>query len=105
MKHGQPSIRRRLHGIMFKLPMMISCREFEDFIVDYLDGELPSSQMRIFNLHLKVCRECRDYLKSYVAARDLAKRALDEDAAQSLVDVPDDLVSAILDARGEGSPS
>ena len=33
------SVRQRIKGIMFKLPMMITCVEFEDFILAYLDDE------------------------------------------------------------------
>ncbi|MCG8404340.1 MAG: zf-HC2 domain-containing protein, partial [Phycisphaerales bacterium] len=65
MTKAKRSLRRRIHSVMFKLPLMISCREFEAFIVDYLDDQLPARQRKIFEFHLKICRECRDYLAAY----------------------------------------
>jgi len=88
-------LRRRIHGVMFKLPMMISCSEFEDFILAYLDDDLPPSKKFLFESHLKLCRECRAYLKAYRASVSLTE-AQKEISAE---DVPEDLVKAILAAR------
>lgn len=92
-------IRRRIHSLMFKMPLMISCEEFEDFILDYLNGNLPSKQNFIFEMHIKVCRECRDYLKAYRTSMELAKQALTEDVSPLPGEVPEDLVKAVMAAR------
>ncbi len=92
-------VMRRIHGTMFKLPLMITCEAFEDFILAYLDDELTARQKFVFELHLKVCRECRDYLQAYLASLELVKSA---GSIQDLAlpdEVPDDLVKAVLDAR------
>lgn len=99
MTRPRPSLMRRMHGLMFKLPMMISCNEFEDFILAYLDGELPRDKVFLFELHLKVCRECRDYLAAYQASMHLTKSALDAGQRSELEDVPADLVTAVMEAR------
>jgi len=52
MKNTQ--IKRRIKGMMFKLPMMISCEEFEEFIVEYLEGSLSPRQRSVFELHIKI---------------------------------------------------
>jgi anti-sigma factor RsiW len=93
------SVRQRIRGIMFKLPMMITCVEFEDFILAYLDGELSTRQRRIFEFHLAVCRECRNYLAAYRSAMTVTRDALDTQIAETLSNVPEDLVSAVLAAR------
>ncbi|MCP4319118.1 MAG: hypothetical protein GY789_24785 [Hyphomicrobiales bacterium] len=36
MTDTQPRLVRRIHGMMFKLPLMITCEAFEDFILAYL---------------------------------------------------------------------
>ncbi len=90
---------RRIHGVMFKLPLMITCEAFEDFILAYLEGALTPRQKFVFELHLKVCRECRDYLSAYGRALELAKQAGADDATALPENVPEDLVKAILDAR------
>lgn len=90
---------RRMHGAMFKLPLMISCDEFESFILAYLEGELTPRQTFVFEMHLKVCRECRDYLKAYKAAAALSRSAFEADPTEQIEAVPEDLVKAVLEAR------
>ncbi len=87
---------RRIHGVMFKLPYMITCEAFEDFILAYLDDELSPKQKLIFEMHLKLCRECREYLAAYRASIELARQGLGE--MQAPEDVPEDLVKAVIDA-------
>ena len=93
------SLMRRMHGLMFKLPLMITCSEFEEFILAYLEGDLPKRQKTVFELHLKVCRECREYLAAYRTSMALAKGALGEADSPVPDDVPEDLIKAVLAAR------
>ena len=81
------------------MPLMITCREFEDFILDYLENALPERQRFVFELHLKLCRECRDYLAAYRRTIEVSKRAFEEPDAPLPDEVPEDLVKAILAAR------
>ena len=99
MKGPKPTLRRRLHGAMFKLPLMISCEQFEDFILSYLDGELSAKQKFMFDLHLKACRECRDYLSAYRTSMELAKQALEAESSVLPDEVPEDFIKAVLKAR------
>ncbi len=93
-------MRRMIKGFMLKHgPGMITCEEFETFILDYLDGALPPAQRRVFEWHLKICRECRDYLEAYRASIALGKAAMQEVDAPEIDEVPEDLVRAVLDAR------
>lgn len=90
---------RKLKGIMMRrMHGMITCREFEDFVQRYLDDELPPRQRSIFEWHMRLCRECREYLAAYRRSIEIG-RAVFEDADEALPeDVPEDLVTAILDA-------
>ena len=91
---------RWMRGMMHKhMPMMISCREFEDFIIAYLDGDLPDRTRRVFELHIRFCRECRDYLAAYRRTMAISKRALEEPDGAVPEDAPEDLITAILAAR------
>ena len=38
---------RRMQGALFKLPLMLSCVEFEEFILDYLEGSLSAKQRAV----------------------------------------------------------
>ncbi len=94
---------RWLKAKMFKhMHNMISCREFEDFVRAYTDGDLPGPQRSIFELHLRLCRECREYLAAYQQSMEVGAAVLglaDEPVPDA---VPEDLIKAILEARKEG---
>jgi predicted anti-sigma-YlaC factor YlaD len=77
----------------------VTCREFADFIADYLSNELPAKVRTTFDDHLQVCSNCRKYLTSYEETVKLGKRAFDDEDAVLPPEVPEDLVSAILAAR------
>ena len=89
----RPGFLRWMKGMMLShMPLMITCAAFEDFILDYLEDDLPDRQKRVFELHLKLCRECRDYLAAYRQATALGKAAFAEPSAPVPDEVPEDLV-------------
>ncbi len=93
-------ILRWLKGLMLKrVHGMITCKEFEDFVLSYLDGELPDRQRSIFEWHMRICRECRDYLAAYKRANEVGRAVLPSANDPLPEDVPEDLIKAILDAR------
>ena len=95
-----PGLMRKLKGAMMKhMHGMITCREFEDFVQRYLDGELPKRQATIFEWHMRLCRECREYLAAYRRTMEMSQAALGEPDDPVPGDVPEDLITAILDAR------
>jgi anti-sigma factor RsiW len=77
----------------------VTCREFTEFIMDYLSGELESSRRTLFERHLEECINCRRYLKSYEASSALGKHAFDHADAAVPADVPETLIQAILSAK------
>ena len=77
----------------------MTCREFADFMADYLSGELPAAVKSAFDYHLTLCVNCRKYLTSYQETVRLGKRAFDDDSAPPPAEVPEQLVQAILQAR------
>ncbi len=89
-----------LRGRMMRtLPLMITCREFEAFLEAYFEGELPRGQRLIFDLHLRMCPECRVYLKAFERTRTLTEVTFDETDGEVLETIPEELVHAILRAR------
>lgn len=89
---------RRIQGVVFKLPGMITCDVFEDFILSYLEDTLPAPERRLFEIHLKVCRSCKRYLSDYRKTLD-ATQALAEEDKVALEKVPEDLIAAIIASR------
>lgn len=83
------------------MPSVLTCREFVEFLDDYLSRSLPADQRAAFDAHLASCPSCVNYSKTYLAALRVAKAAfgcLDEPAS---AEVPEELVQAVLRARGE----
>ena len=79
----------------------MTCRDFSDFIIDYLSGELPQGHRAEFERHLDLCVNCQKYLTSYRESVSLGKRAFDDEQALVPDDVPGELVRAILAARAK----
>jgi len=93
-------IRRLIKGLMLKyMPGLITCSQFDKFITSYLDGELDKREHLKFELHLKMCRECRDYLAAYQRTVDLSRSVFKTPQERFQQKVPDHLIKAILDAR------
>jgi predicted anti-sigma-YlaC factor YlaD len=90
---------KRLDRILMRMPLMLTCQEAEAFIHDYLEGNLARRQRAIFVLHLRMCRECRDYLAAYRKSIELGQAVFSDPDAQVPDDMPEDLIAAILDAR------
>ena len=94
------SVRRQLKSLLHRYgPGMISCRQFEDFVVEYFDETLSLQQRTLFDAHIKFCRECRDYLMAYRQTIALGKAAFKDRAGPLPDDVPKELVEAILAAQ------
>jgi anti-sigma factor RsiW len=101
-KQQTPGLLRRLKGFMLKrMHRMITCREFEDFIMDYLEGSLPVAQSKKFEWHLRICRECRQYLAAYKRTIEIGKAVVGPADESIPADVPEDLIRAVLDSRKE----
>ncbi|MGH9314212.1 MAG: anti-sigma factor family protein [Vicinamibacterales bacterium] len=80
---------------------MLTCREIADFLMDYVSGLLPADRLAEFESHLAICPACVDYLRSYKATIRMSREAFDSSAANEVSpDVPEELVRAILAARG-----
>ena len=77
----------------------MTCREFAEFILDYLSGDLPADETRLFERHLQRCPHCPEYLRQYKATVEAGRAAFAEEDTELPADVPEDLVRAILAAR------
>lgn len=77
----------------------MTCREFADFIMGYLDGELAPDVLAPFERHLSRCPNCHTYLAQYQATVAAGKSAFADDGAVVPSDVPEELIQAILASR------
>ena len=80
---------------------MLSCRDFDHFIVDYLDNELPWHTHVSMRWHLWFCSDCRAYLADYQRTIELGQSVF-EDLDREVPDsVPQELVDAVIDCLEE----
>jgi anti-sigma factor RsiW len=77
----------------------MTCRELVDFLLQYLDGELPAARRAAFERHLSACRDCRAYLATYADTIRLGKAACADPGGAMPAGVPEELVRAVLAAR------
>lgn len=71
--------------------MMFTCRDANDFLVEYLEGALPPAIRSRFEKHLARCERCQAYLDQYRRTIELVKA----DAADE-AEPPLDLVDVTL---------
>jgi hypothetical protein len=77
----------------------MTCREFADFVLAYVEQTLSADERLRFEHHLTICPDCVRYLQQYHDTIAAARLAADADDDSLPSDIPDDLVKAILDAR------
>lgn len=100
IQHRPTGIRRWLKGFMLRrVHGMITCEQFEAFVLAYLDDDLPPARRVVFDRHLRWCRECREYLAAYRRSIELGREVSGAGGELLGEDVPEDLIRAILDAN------
>lgn len=77
----------------------MTCRECLDFILGYLEGDLPADERETFERHLAHCPPCECYLRQYKATVSATKAAFSEPSEHLPGDVPEELIAAILHSR------
>jgi len=83
-------------GRFWALAHELSCRELVEFLDDYVEDRLPAERLAVFERHIRVCGDCKDFIAGY----RLAQRAVCVTLAdQVVVPLPEELVRAILAAR------
>ena len=78
---------------------MLTCKEFDDFMVDYLDGDLTAWQKFMCWLHVKMCRECAHFIQQYQKVIKLGRSAFDTPDDRVPDSVPEELIEAALAHR------
>ena len=80
----------------------MNCREFVEFLMDYLDQTLPKRQRTIFKGHIDECPNCGTYLETYEETVRLGRQICRDPEAPVPEGVPEGLLEAILAARCAG---
>jgi len=79
----------------------LTCRDFIEVIMAWLDDELDPATRAEFDEHLAECVDCANYLRAYRLTVSLGKSACATGDPNARVpdDVPEELVQAVLAAR------
>jgi anti-sigma factor RsiW len=85
------------------LARSLSCKEFIDFLDDYLGGDQPAEVRAEFERHLAICPYCVDYLRTYESTVRLAGALRSPDNAGPPADAPEELIQAILASRAKAA--
>ncbi len=80
----------------------ITCHELLDFLLLYLEDDLPEDRRSDFERHLSVCPPCRAYIRQYQDSIRLGKAAYADPDGPPPADAPEELIQAILKARRKG---
>jgi len=77
----------------------MTCRDFVEFLMRYVEGELPDDARETFEDHTRLCPPCLSYLDTYRETIHLGKGACCPEDDALPADVPEKLIQAILAAR------
>jgi Putative zinc-finger len=83
-------------GELWALAHELSCRELVEFLDDYIEDRLPAERLAVFERHIAVCGDCKDYIAGYRRSRRAVSVVLCDEGLSPL---PEDLVRAIVAAR------
>ncbi len=77
----------------------MTCRDMVEFLMGYLENDIPEAQRVEFESHIQLCPPCLDYLETYKETIRLGKAVCQAEDEAVSGDVPEELVQAILAAR------
>jgi anti-sigma factor RsiW len=80
----------------------VNCREFVDFMLDYVNDGLPGEQRAVFTAHMDDCPSCLTYLDTYRDTVRLGRCLCEDPEGPAPADAPERLIAAILAARRSG---
>lgn len=79
--------------------MDITCREVIEFLLQYIEGELPPDQRKAFERHLELCASCVAYLDGYQRSIRMGRAAMRSSDQSAKGQAPEGLLHAIRAAR------
>jgi len=93
-----------MHWIMALMPGNISCKEFDEKLDEYIEGELTAWNRFRMGLHKVICRACALYAAGYRRTIDIIKSSIDyENVPAADEPVSEELVQNIVQKQLESS--
>jgi len=97
---GRPKskFKQQLGGKLLKYgPGLVTCKQFDGFLADYLEGDLSSRQIKVFEGHMVLCPMCRAHFQTYVATFEMTRLAFGSSHDPIPDHVPEELTLAVID--------
>lgn len=77
----------------------MTCRDMVQFLMDYLSEDLPDDTRVVFERHVNACPDCVTYLATYRETITICRKSFELREEDVPVEVPEDLIQAILAAQ------
>lgn len=78
---------------------MYTCKDSVEFLLQYLEGDLPEVEARQLQEHLHGCSPCVDFMKTYRVTPKLCKRALAKAMPDEMANRMRDFLRAKLSSK------
>jgi hypothetical protein len=79
--------------------------EIREFLINYLEGQLPLLKRLQFRVHLLFCGKCNDYLRKYDTSVKLSRHYLQDPPPAELIELTIGFLGEHIASReGEGGP-
>jgi hypothetical protein len=77
LRYSEPTSNRG-HGFVkpYERVIGISCSQMVDYVMDYLNGSLPTDERQHFDGHLSYCPECVKFFETYKKTPEVSREAL-----------------------------
>lgn len=85
--------------LMRYMPMMVTCREADQFIDDYLSDELPRKQRLVFEWHVRLCTGCKNYLDRYRRSIGMCRENFYDTDEDNEEEIPEQIIKGIIAAK------
>lgn len=77
----------------------LTCRQVEEFLMDYLERRLDFWMSLQFRFHLFMCPNCTKYIQDYKNTIALEKKVFENPEDEAIGNVPDGILQAILNVK------
>jgi len=78
---------------------ILTCEEFNNFMVDYLEDGLPIWRKYMCWMHVKMCQDCAHFVQQYRRVLELGQDAFSNPDDPVPNSVPEELIQAALAHR------
>ena len=77
----------------------LTCRQVEEFLMDYLENRLGFWTTLQFRAHIFMCPNCSKYIQEYKNTIALEKKIFQNPDEEAIGNVPDDILQAIMNVK------